>query len=73
MRVLESSLPNEVSKRQQEVVPPVDLSAILLITIHHTEKHNNSYVGEDRSRSFQRYRNVWLILKTAGYDEPLAN
>ena len=30
----------------------MDLSATLLITIHHTEKHNNSYVGEDRSRSF---------------------
>lgn len=51
----------------------MELRAILLITIHHTEKHNNSYVGEDRSRSFQRYRIVWLILKTARYDELLAN
>ena len=27
----------------------MELRAILLITIHHTEKQNNSYVGKDRS------------------------
>jgi hypothetical protein len=51
----------------------VDLRAILLITIYHTDKHNNSYVGEDRSRSFQRYRIAGLMVKTAREDEPLAN